>query len=751
MRIAFLLAAIVSWLAASASPATAISGAWERQLSLPAGDVSDIAFATQSVAWYVGPGGVFRTQDGGRSWAIASTDVGPLYKTAAAPDGLHGWAVGVNGNIAATDDGGRTWRKQSSGTDVNLGSITAVDDKTAIAGGWGVGFSDVIIEPQPYVLLRTTDGGATWRSFTVSGGYRPQAMAAIGDGEHAWVAGRRCAPPAADAPLNGPSCRYEDALLRTDDGGQSWSVVNTGNGFLRIQFVDARVGWGLLYNCDAQFACTQGVARTTDGGATWKTVKAPSTPSTFTISFVSLNAFDAKAAIAYEQGCPANVCVTSASTTSDGGGTWRDADPGVTPGLFVGAVAFFDQTHGIRAVGAPQWTADGVTWHDAGMPVVLGSGDFDFVDPMTGWLAASKLLRTRDGGATWAPVSDKKFSSIDFATPSVGLGVEFSCSPAGCPGMVWRTTDGGATWTDPFPLGEVGSTPGVVFVDERSGWVLDAYDGKSFHTTDSGVSWREQSLPVNGMSGNGPEIAFVDAHTGWVAAQSCGPGFSNCQISMWRSDDGGDTYMPLASIPDEGGCGPGGLTAIDADHAWIVGLQCRELGSPFVSLTSDGGATWRSYSVGYVGQFRTPIFFDALTGRSIGTVCADAVAIGCAGTLFRTSDGGMTWSQEPTGIAAAFGGGTFQFVTPELAWRVTGQQAGFVGPSRHDLYRYDSKRPVILNQQPEPQRAIMAPDAGTGGAARAASGGFAPLAPWLFAAGAAALVVGGALRGRRVR
>ena len=32
--------------------------------------------------------------------------------------------------------------------------------RTAIAGGWGVGFSDAIIEPQPYVLLRTTDAGA---------------------------------------------------------------------------------------------------------------------------------------------------------------------------------------------------------------------------------------------------------------------------------------------------------------------------------------------------------------------------------------------------------------------------------------------------------------------------------------------------------------------------------------------------------------------------------------------------------------
>jgi photosystem II stability/assembly factor-like uncharacterized protein len=741
MRFALLIVAIVSCLAWVVAPAAADSSPWERRLSLPAGNIYDIAFATEHVAWSVGPGGVFRTGDGGRSWAIASADVGPLYKTAAAPDGLHGWAVGISGNIAATDDGGRTWRKQPSGTDVNLSFVAAIDDKTAIAGGWGVGFSDVIIEPQPYVLLRTTDAGTTWRQFTVNGGYRPQAMHSLGDGKHAWIVGRRCGPSTA----GGPSCPYQDALLRSDDGGHSWSVVNTGNSFLRVEFVDPRIGWGLLFNCDVNFACTQGVTRTIDGGATWKTVRSPSP----TLSFASLNAFDAKTAVVYEQGCPDNVCVTHAHTTSDAGATWRDVDPGVTPGQFVGPIAFVDETHGIRVVGAPQWTGDGLNWHGAVFPVVLGSGDFDFVDPMTGWMAASELLRTADAGATWATVSDKAFSSIDFATASVGLAIEFSCSSAGCPGTVWRSTDGGATWIDPFSLGNLGDTPDVIFVDARNGWVFSAYDGKSFHTTDGGTSWREQTLPGSGLSGMRPEVAFVDARTGWVAAQSCEPQFANCQILTWRTDDGGETFVPKASVDDDGGCGPRGLAAVDADHAWLVGLQCRDYSRPFVSATSDGGATWQSHSLGYIGDFGPPTFFDALTGRSLGTVCANPPYSDCVDTLFRTSDGGTTWSQEPTGLALPSGGGTHQFLTPELAWRVAGQQSGMVGPSRNDLYRYDGNRPFTINQNPEPHRVIAPPDAGTGAATSPQD--LAPLSLWLLFAGGATLVTGGTLRRRHAR
>ncbi|RMF89706.1 MAG: hypothetical protein D6741_17580, partial [Planctomycetota bacterium] len=72
--------------------------------------------------------------------------------------GPHGWAVGEHGTIRHTSDG-KTWEFQRSGTQASLRSVYFLDERT----GWAAG-GEVLPGSQGSVgvVLKTDDGGRTW-------------------------------------------------------------------------------------------------------------------------------------------------------------------------------------------------------------------------------------------------------------------------------------------------------------------------------------------------------------------------------------------------------------------------------------------------------------------------------------------------------------------------------------------------------------------------------------------------------------
>jgi photosystem II stability/assembly factor-like uncharacterized protein len=95
------------------------------------------------------------------------------------------------------------------------------------------------------------------------------------------------------------------------------------------------------------------------------------------------------------------------------------------------------------------------------------------------------ILRTTDGGATWARQSS--------GTTAVLYGVSFvnadTATVVGYDGttrlpVILRTTDGGATWT-PQESGTNNSLGGVFFVDANTGWAVGG-GGTILHTTTGG-------------------------------------------------------------------------------------------------------------------------------------------------------------------------------------------------------------------------------------------------------------------------
>ena len=144
-------------------------------------------------------GHVLVSTDGGGSWKQATVPVRALLTAVHMHDEHTGWAVGHDAVILRTDDGGQTWRlvHQAPEEELPLLDVWFRDERTGFAiGAYG------------YFLV-TRDGGETWTSRTISeDDYHLNAVVPAGsrgaDSQRLYIA--------AEAGV----------AYRSDDGGETW-------------------------------------------------------------------------------------------------------------------------------------------------------------------------------------------------------------------------------------------------------------------------------------------------------------------------------------------------------------------------------------------------------------------------------------------------------------------------------------------------------------------------------------------------
>jgi photosystem II stability/assembly factor-like uncharacterized protein len=277
-----------------------------------------------------------------------------------------------------------------------------------------------------------------------------------------------------------------------------------------VYFADESRGWAV--------GSRGALLATEDGGATWRSLPAPTEDSLRDVFFV-----DASNGWVV---CERNLHPLRDDTeprsyllrTSDGGRTWERVAPAASgaEGRLVG-VRFADASHGwaFGELGALYATRDGgQTWTRQGVPtrrLLLGA---KFLDARRGWLvgAGGTLLRTDDGGANWreglllgrgersaAPAGAlqtvaapaPRFNAVDFADARRGWVV-------GSRGIVYATDDGGRTWRE--QTSGVGTElRDVKFTNAREGWAVGA-DGLVLRTRDGGQTWsREQPVTPHAL------------------------------------------------------------------------------------------------------------------------------------------------------------------------------------------------------------------------------------------------------------
>ena len=145
----------------------------------------------------------------------------------------------------------------------------------------------------------------------------------------------------------------------------------------------------------------------------------------------------------------------------------------------------------------------------------------------------------------------------------------------------------------------------------------------------------EMPLPtLQGVPALAPSIihiAFQDANNGWGIA-------SNNGGAILRTGDSGTTWV---NVTPSGLSGIGystGLSVLDVNTAWAL-VPNTDYFTGRLYRTSDGGLTWTSFDVPFGGGFLQ--FLDATTGRLLADRGAGAGSE--AVEMFQTSDGGATW------------------------------------------------------------------------------------------------------------
>ncbi|MEK9137643.1 MAG: YCF48-related protein, partial [Bacteroidota bacterium] len=153
-------------------------------------------------------------------------------------DSSHGWAVGHGGTVMRTTNGGAYWQYVHT----RFNRLFLKTSFVSRERGW-------VMTYQPYVVLRTTDGGLIWDSLSVLPGSVYYDLAFAND-------------------TLGFASGGNGQIARTTDGGARWSTsqVTSFGSILSIQCAGSDVAWGVTSPL---------TLRTTNGGQTWNEIWPP--------------------------------------------------------------------------------------------------------------------------------------------------------------------------------------------------------------------------------------------------------------------------------------------------------------------------------------------------------------------------------------------------------------------------------------------------------------------------------------------
>jgi len=215
-------------------------------------------------AWYITPVVLLLLSSPALcSWQVQESGVTASLQDVCFADSLHGWAVGDSSTIIATSDGGRTWTRQAVPVDsVSFRKVLFLTPQVGFAGGSGrfqlpgrLGYH--------VIVLRTVDGGSHWEECDLGfGGEFYFADMDFLDTSRGWVATSNAGHP--------DWADRTGVLLRTEDGGDAWTVMQEkpGEPVGAVAFWNDQLGYSLWPLGFDNFGPTD-VYRTTDGGEQW--------------------------------------------------------------------------------------------------------------------------------------------------------------------------------------------------------------------------------------------------------------------------------------------------------------------------------------------------------------------------------------------------------------------------------------------------------------------------------------------------
>jgi photosystem II stability/assembly factor-like uncharacterized protein len=296
--------------------------------------------------------------------------------------------------------------------------------------------------------------------------------------------------------------------------------------------------------------------------------------------------------------------------------------------------------------------------------------------------AANTILRTEDGGATWALVTSPTLDRLDFRDiDAVSEQAAYVLSIGNGPqSRIYKTIDAGRTWTLQFANADPDA-----FFDAMAFWdadhglaVSDSISGQFviITTDDGGRTWTRvptaalpPALPREGaIAASGTNVAVLGDGHAWFGTGAA------ARARVLRTTDRGKTWA-IAETPLSAGPSAGiySVAFRDALHGVIVGgdYSREDEAVANAAYTGDGGQTWTLVGAQGLGGYRS---VAAFVPGAVGTV----LAIGPRGAD-RSTDDGRTWTR-----VEGPGFDTFSFAP--------GRPVGWAAGARGTIAQFDASR-----------------------------------------------------------
>lgn len=297
------------------------------------------------------------------------------------------------------------WQQLNSNVNADLKSVFFIDENIGYAAGGSV-------------ILKTTDGGQNWTSYSLNGNLNAVFFTSADTG---YVAGF--------------------GIYKTTDGGQSWnnlSLPPNSNYFNSIYFTNSQTG----YAAGGDFTP---VLKTIDAGIVWEELPTISTVFPITLSYTYINSIHF---------------------------------PNENTGYIAGGLSGIAGVNGVLI----KTTNSGNSWHtkmgvgspDGSFNPLMDIGAVFFTDSMKGWIAGSEIFHTNDGGTTWDTVNyplNNGIHDVFFVNEFIGFTAQNN-------GDIYFTRNAGQSWinenapSDNNSMNDIYCVGGVCYAVGDNGTVL---------------------------------------------------------------------------------------------------------------------------------------------------------------------------------------------------------------------------------------------------------------------------------------
>ncbi len=396
--------------------------------------------------------GIYRTVDGGNTFTEVYNGESFSAKFLSA-----GIAVGIAENtFVRSTDGGLTWATGTSAQ--GRTSLVVVTDNIIVAWGRSGNWPDYDDR-----IFRSSDGGQTW---TDLGEIIPAGVFALKHVNDQMLV-------VADMVGN---------MYYSSNGGLNWNISFETRG-QQPSYLSSSVPV-FANNLTGYFGYGAGfIIKTTDGGVSWSQISSG--------TGVSLNAIDR-----FSNGNMIAVGENGMILRSNGTTPWIIDEAFTT--LDLTALHVLSATEAVildeegriylTTNGGDSWTASTAKPSD-----LSNASDLHFTTSLDGWVVGqgyttSAVYHTTDGGVSWTPVPEIQGSWV--AIDVIGSNIWVANSGS----VFYRSVDGGVTWIDEeLPWSPLNVTD-MDFVTSSTGYAVSHW-GFAFKSTNGGVDWETLTLP----------------------------------------------------------------------------------------------------------------------------------------------------------------------------------------------------------------------------------------------------------------